>query len=211
MPEIPAAPLPLSGPNLKGHTKRKEILEIALDLIADNGYANTSLQQIAEAANISKAGLLYHFGSKENLLTQVLRRRDERDTALFTEGAATEPRISRIVRHNAEVPGLIELYSALLQEGVDDEHPAHSYFVDRYSRVSSNVTEDILQGIREGVLMPGLDAPVLARLLLAVSDGLQQQWQYDRSIVVSAHLEYLWSLLKRQDGLGDESHPEATP
>ncbi|MFI7704248.1 TetR/AcrR family transcriptional regulator [Nonomuraea sp. NPDC049480] len=183
------------GPYEKGRAKRREILDAALELIAANGYGNTSLQQIADAANITKAGLLYHFGSKENLLTEVLRRRDERDIASFADSDAAGPRIARIVRHNSEVPGLVELYSALVQEGTDPEHPAHDYFGERYRRIAGNVRADIRHAADAGELRPGLDAEMVSRILIAVADGLQQQWQYDRSIDMAAHLDYLWSLL----------------
>lgn len=193
----PARPGPYDspGPYEKGRAKRREILDATLELIAANGYGNMSLQQIADAVNITKAGLLHHFGSKENLLTEVLRRRDERDTASFTNSAAVEPRITRIVRHNSEVPGLVELYSALIQEGVDTEHPAHDYFRERFHRVAGNVVADIRHAADAGELRPGLDAEMLSRVMIAVADGLQQQWQYDRSIDMAAHLDYLWSLL----------------
>lgn len=200
----PEAP-PRSGPYLKGLAKRREILEIALELIAENGYANINLQQIADTAKITKAGLLYHFGSKENLLTEVLRRRDERDTATFATAATTEPRITRIVRHNSEVPGLVELYSALLQEGIAPEHPAHDFFIQRFGRVIGNVAEDVRRGVEAGVLRPGLEPALLSRILIAVSDGLQQQWQYDRSIDIAHHLDYLWWLLGAGGSAGTSS------
>ncbi|MDP4502492.1 TetR/AcrR family transcriptional regulator [Nonomuraea turcica] len=197
--EAPTPPRPRPyespGPYEKGRAKRREILDAALELIAVNGYGNTSVQQIADAANLTKAGLLYHFGSKENLLTEVLRRRDERDVAAFTNSGAAEPRITRIVRHNSEVPGLVELYSALVQEGVDPEHPAHDFFSERFRRVTGNVRADIGHAVDAGELRQGLDAEMLSRILIAVADGLQQQWQYDRSIDMAAHLDYLWSLL----------------
>ena len=183
------------GPYEKGRAKRRAILDAALELIAANGYGNTSLQQIADAADLTKAGLLYHFGSKENLLTEVLRRRDERDTASFTNSDAVGPRIARIVRHNSEVPGLVELYSALIQEGVDAEHPAHDYFGERFRRVAGNVVADIQHAVDAGELRPGLDVEMLSRIMIAVADGLQQQWQYDRSIDMAEHVDYLWSLL----------------
>ncbi|MGP3914977.1 hypothetical protein [Nonomuraea sp. 10N515B] len=70
----------------------------------------------------------------------------ERDTASFPNSHAAGPRITRIVRHNSEVPGLVELYSALVQEGVDLEHPAHDFFSERYQQVTGNVRADIRHG-----------------------------------------------------------------
>ncbi|MCS5734612.1 TetR/AcrR family transcriptional regulator [Herbiconiux daphne] len=49
-----------------------ELRLIALQMFAENGYAGTSLQQIADAAGYSKSSVLYHFRSKEALLEESL-------------------------------------------------------------------------------------------------------------------------------------------
>jgi AcrR family transcriptional regulator len=50
-----------------------ELRAIALQMFAENGYAGTSLQQIADAAGYSKSSVLYHFRSKEALFDEALR------------------------------------------------------------------------------------------------------------------------------------------
>jgi AcrR family transcriptional regulator len=48
--------------------RRKQIMDVALELFADNGYDHTSISQIAKKAKISK-GLMYnYFKSKDDLL-----------------------------------------------------------------------------------------------------------------------------------------------
>lgn len=51
---------------------RKHILNIAADLFMDQGFDGVSIRQIAEACNLSKAGLYYHFKDKEDLFLAVL-------------------------------------------------------------------------------------------------------------------------------------------
>lgn len=49
-------------------SRRKQIMDVALELFADKGYAHTSISQIATKAKISK-GLMYnYFKSKDDLL-----------------------------------------------------------------------------------------------------------------------------------------------
>jgi AcrR family transcriptional regulator len=48
--------------------RREQITNLAIDLIAEHGYAGTSLARIAEAAGLSNAAVLYHFGSKNAVL-----------------------------------------------------------------------------------------------------------------------------------------------
>lgn len=56
----------------KASAMRGSILESAVRLFADRGYEATSLHDIASAAECSKASLLYHFTSKDAILTELL-------------------------------------------------------------------------------------------------------------------------------------------
>lgn len=55
-------------------TKQK-ILEAAERLISEQGYAATSLRQIIAEAGVNLAAVHYHFGSKEELLDEVVMRK----------------------------------------------------------------------------------------------------------------------------------------
>jgi AcrR family transcriptional regulator len=51
--------------------KRKAILEAAVDLFAEQGYNQTSMQQIADSTGISKGSLYSFFQSKEDLIISI--------------------------------------------------------------------------------------------------------------------------------------------
>ncbi|HEY5230670.1 MAG TPA: helix-turn-helix domain-containing protein, partial [Galbitalea sp.] len=55
------------GSYAKGVAKREEILRTALEVFARQGYRGTSLRELADAVNLSQAGLLHYFDSKEEL------------------------------------------------------------------------------------------------------------------------------------------------
>jgi len=52
--------------------RRTQIIECAIETIATLGYAQASLAQIARRAGISKSVITYYFGSKEELIEQVV-------------------------------------------------------------------------------------------------------------------------------------------
>lgn len=54
--------------------KQLEIMDIALGLFAGNGYDNTSVRDIAKAADVNVAMISYYFGSKEGLLEAIFSR-----------------------------------------------------------------------------------------------------------------------------------------
>ncbi len=52
---------------------RERAIGVALGLFAQQGYAGTSLREIAEQLGVTKAALYFHFHSKEEILTAILR------------------------------------------------------------------------------------------------------------------------------------------
>ncbi|MEO5901904.1 MAG: TetR/AcrR family transcriptional regulator [Ilumatobacteraceae bacterium] len=55
----------------RGHDKRQRILDEAADILARQGYAGTTLADIAKAAGTHAGSLFYHFGSREELAEEV--------------------------------------------------------------------------------------------------------------------------------------------
>jgi AcrR family transcriptional regulator len=54
--------------------KRQEIIDLAAELFARNGYAATGIAEIGKAAGLAKGALYYYIGSKENLLVEIQDR-----------------------------------------------------------------------------------------------------------------------------------------
>ena len=59
----------------KGEETRNEFLQIAERLFCAQGYEETSIQNILDAAHGSKGGFYHHFVSKEDVLRQLCERR----------------------------------------------------------------------------------------------------------------------------------------
>lgn len=178
----------------KGRAKREEILAVALDVIARNGYRRSSLREIASAVGLSNAGLLHYFGSKEELFAEVLRARDEKARAAVAAGDSASALVD-IARHNALVPGLVHLYSRLSAEAVEPEHGAHSFFVERYRTLRQSLAGQLREAADRGELRVGVDVDRLARLLIAAADGLQVQWLLDPEFEMADDIAHLLSLV----------------
>lgn len=54
---------------------KDRILGAAEELFAQHGFSGTSLRQVTSRAEVNIAAVNYHFGSKENLVNEVFRRR----------------------------------------------------------------------------------------------------------------------------------------
>lgn len=197
---MPSEPQRRRGSYAKGVAKREEILERALEVIAREGYRGASVKELAEAVGLSQAGLLHYFDSKEELFTEILRKRDEVDVASFgTIDPPTIPDLRAgflgIIRHNADIPGVVQLFSRMAVDAADPEHPAHNFFVRRGSELRTSFVAALTRMQADGELTDRIAPETLARILQAVSDGLQVQWMldptFDMSDTVGALLEAL--------------------
>jgi AcrR family transcriptional regulator len=65
----------MSKPNQKD--TRQRILDAAEKLFMQNGFEGTSMRMVTSEASVNLAAVNYHFGSKEELMQSVLRRRLE--------------------------------------------------------------------------------------------------------------------------------------
>ena len=54
---------------------RERLLQAAADIMAERGYARATTRAIAEAAQVNEVTLFRHFGSKRNLLSEVIQSR----------------------------------------------------------------------------------------------------------------------------------------
>ena len=164
------------GPYRKGERKRREILLAAIDVFSRRGYRNASIREIADSVGLTQAGLLHYFPSKEDLFVEVVRVRDELDEA--TSGDIVEA-LRIAIEHNARVEGLVHLFVTVSAEAIDEGHPGHGYFRDRYAHLIGLLGDRIAAGQREGLVSDAVSPEMAARLCLAVVDGLQVQWLLD--------------------------------
>jgi len=64
---------------------RERLLETAIAMFAEKGYAGTSVREIVEQAGVSKPVLYYYFKSKERLFLAILEQAEELQKQLLAE------------------------------------------------------------------------------------------------------------------------------
>lgn len=169
----------------KGRARREEILDVATTVFGQVGYRSASLREIAQRVGISHPGLLHHFPSKELLLTAVLEHRSELDAAEYepivddSDGLSRLRALVAMVEHNVATPGLVELYCVLTAEATAPDHPAHDFFVRRYTAYCAVTTETFAMVQRDGGLRDGVSPEQASRGLFAMVEGLQVHWLLD--------------------------------
>jgi AcrR family transcriptional regulator len=180
--------------------RRESIIDAALEIFGKSGYNGSSVKQVALAVGMTEAGVLHHFGTKSNLLIEVLRVRDDASTHFIpTETSSPLDFVSgwlNLMAFNISQPGIVDLFTKLAAESTDVDHPAHTYFKDRYVFVSKFCEEYFDRLSASGYMTPESDSRTLSIALIALADGLQLQWLHDRSVDICAELaSYFKSVL----------------
>ncbi len=152
------------------------LLEAAFEVFSARGYRASRLEEVAEAAGVTKGAIYYYFDGKEDLLRQAVQHRHrvmfaELDRALAEEGAPAATRVRLVLRRmwqhwldpeagnairlvlgevSVELPALFRLWA---QEG-----PIHGWTL---------VRRLIEEGVSKGEFRADVDADVAARLVVS--------------------------------------------
>lgn len=156
----------------QGTQSRERILQAALDLIGERGYAATSVDALCKRAKIMKTALYWHFGSKEGLLAALLDRVSEEwiDEIRQHVDAGGTP-IERLDRALASLRSLIEarprhlrlVLSVLLELGETDPR-MRECVKGIYDRLQAEVTQKLADAIGR----PLADLDLVAHTILSL-------------------------------------------
>lgn len=161
--------------------RRTRILEAASEVFGEKGYVKGSLADIAERVGITHAGVLHHFGSKDQLLLAVLAHRDATDVELLDgrhmpDGLELFSHLVRTAERNENRAGIVQAFTVLSAESVTDGHPAKEFFLERYETLRTEVAAALASICsHDDPPAPG-DVDKAAASIIAVMDGLQVQW-----------------------------------
>lgn len=162
--------------------RKEQVIHEAIRFFGQYGYHGAKLADIAKAAGVTEPGLLHHFPSKAHLLMEVLAERDREDQARFQpEGKEVNDllhALQALAQYNQTVPGLVQLFTVLVAESIDANHPGHTFFAQRYQTLRQQSIESLRQAQAQGEIRADIRAEDLAVMVFAMMDGLQIQWLF---------------------------------
>jgi AcrR family transcriptional regulator len=145
---------------------RDAVLPASLSVLADRGFANFTMEGVAEAAGVAKSTVYRYWPTKLSLLRDALEGLNRQPDVEF-EAGSVRARIERLLEHlaaalsdsvlSACIPALIE---------AAEHHPEVAGFLHQYSdRRRSALTAVIRKGIEEEELPAHLDPEFTALAL----------------------------------------------
>jgi AcrR family transcriptional regulator len=173
--------------------RRTQIVDSAVETIAEVGYGNASLAQIARRAGISKGVISYHFAGKDELMQQVLTesmglaqaqmlpRIEAGDGPLGRLRGHIEGNIAFIKAHPKHLVAMVEILN-----NAKDEKGAHVVDVSAFAGLVGQVAHAFAGAQAQG-LVRAFDPLVMAQTLRSAIDGMVGHYLANPNLVLDAY------------------------
>lgn len=183
---------------LNAAARRAQLLEVAREVFAQEGYHGAGMEEIASRAGVTKPVLYQHFASKKELYLALL---DQDMAALLAEiaQAISDARSNRarIERGTAAYFDFIEANDGAFRLLFRETMGADPDFRATIERFRDAVTSRIAAIIAEEAGLAPPDAELLARAMMGMSESAAQWWLDRRSVTKEQAVEMLASLAWR--------------
>src|SRR5260221_6273835 len=153
----------LSSPNAQSATRQErrrgrkvnEILTLTAQLVAEQGYHGTNLEEIADRLDLSKASIYHYFDAKEPLVLATLAACHSYVSSQLREvaaapGSPTE-RLSRLIRRHLEIITAEAVETSRLFLRPVDWPPSIADAVRGWQKEHGRIFRDVIsEGVRAG-------------------------------------------------------------
>jgi len=181
-----------SNKNTQAKNTIDRIVNQAMKLFLEKGYHGTSIDDITQAAGLTKGALYWHFKSKEDLLERIIeefKRHSLEGMIHEVEGikGGSLDKFTKMFRYNAAFAyynrELCVSFTTLAAELVGAHHGIESKIRRIYKKYQNFLSDLILQGQKEKIFKKDLDPEVMALIIIAFHDGVLLQWSMNRDRV----------------------------
>ncbi len=162
----------------------EEIVDVAATLFSEQGYAATSIQDIADSVGILKGSLYHYIHTKEDLLDAVIREAHLRTAALGVNALEMEgdalAKLSYVVEHHLMEATINQAKVRVFYQEAKFLSPERLAGIlatrDSYEH---SIRQIIAAGQREGTIAPHLDPVLTAIAILSVLNSVQLWFRPD--------------------------------
>jgi len=186
--------------NTSQFSTKQRILGAAETLFAQYGFEKASLRQVTAAANVNLAAVNYHFGSKENLIEEVFRRRLDRLNAHRQDAL-------RKVEHQPDYT-LEQVLEAFIKPAIDlslDQNGGGA-FMRMLARAYAEHDQPLRKFLSDNYGHVLREFAVVFHRLLPLLSKEELYWRLD---IVAGALTYAmadFGLIKRRPGTTERNH-----
>ena len=181
---------------------KDRILGAAEELFAQFGFSGTSLRQVTSRADVNIAAVNYHFGSKENLVNEVFRRRIDEMSAHRLAALKTA-----LEQHPGELEPILAAFVEPALAIAQDRHGGAA-FVRVVARAYAEKNDSLRKFLSDHY---GHVLRDFAKAIAACVPALSKEELYWRLDFLAGALTYAmadFGLIKRPTGTAEKAHRE---
>jgi len=154
--------------------KRAELLNAAISVIAEDGFAGTSLRKVAGRAGTSTGAVTYYFANKEEMIAAVIESRFDIFDSMLKDREGEADVTGALKRWldwtKADIHGEWRASFQVLAHASNDPVLA-KIFQRRYARYRQVFASMLAKGQRNGTIREDIPPDILADQLSAMGDG----------------------------------------
>ncbi|WP_181781604.1 TetR/AcrR family transcriptional regulator [Pseudonocardia pini] len=192
----------------------ERILEAAAELFRTQGYAATSMTEVAEAAGLLKGSLYHYIRTKEDLLAAIVEEAHRGTAVLGEETLASQAPAAEklrlvVERHLRGTEKNLTKVQVLFREFSTLPRERFAGVIERRDTYERAIRELVRQGQAEGTFAAHLDPRLTAAAVLATLNSVQAWFRPDGPMSMTEIIDGFTDLLLRSVGV--ETHPSRRP
>lgn len=178
---------------------RERIFLAALEIFAQRGYLETTVEDITEAADVGKGTFFNYFPTKEHVLAQYGEERIQEIERSLERARAGKETVLAVLKdlatdlagQSSESPDLIRsVFAANLSCA-----PVRAELQKRIQRARELLSEIFKLGQQRGEIRRDLSSPELARLIRLIFMGVTIAWAINPDAPLRGTAEEVWEFL----------------
>jgi len=199
---IPAAPTPKAGSNRRERHRaetRQRLYGAALELFAERGFLETTVEDITESADVGKGTFFNYFPTKEHILAEFGGERTAAVARALDKAKSTDgPVLDVIGELAADAAGQSNLNAELLR-AIFAAHascaPVRAELRKRAQLARRSLAEMFQIGQERGEIRSDIPPNDLARMMQMTFMGLTMSWAINPESSLRKNATELWQLL----------------
>ncbi|MFJ5624397.1 TetR/AcrR family transcriptional regulator [Peribacillus loiseleuriae] len=171
--------------NEKSIDRREQIIGVAIQLFATNGYHKTKISDIVREAGIAQGTFYWYFKSKESIALEIIQSGQAQILEVVSQGyrissatvadavASSEKLFEDLFSFSKDNRYLMEL----MIKGIDSEESIKHLIFETRIKVEEAFKNNVKRAMDLGIL-PERDPSIQAALLMSLMEGMLARWLF---------------------------------
>ncbi|MFH2002083.1 MAG: TetR/AcrR family transcriptional regulator [Planctomycetota bacterium] len=184
---------------------REHLFEISLELFKEQGYEQTTVQQITEKASVAKGTFFNHFPSKEHVVVEWYNRLTDESLAQVKKRGfscakeAVWEMAHAMAVHALKKPELLDVKARIVHASTMLTHAERK----QDEEVGAFFQEHIRVGKQRGEIDAGVDEAFFADMIVALLTGTSHGWVlsrhgFDLNKTIQERIDFLFRAARPQ-------------